>query len=113
MANQTKAKDSTGHPGPQAGRAPPKRGEPLGQNGEYVVQIDVPLAEAEPGTYMGQHVEARLTPVQGAALNRLFTALHKQGETLQGGRHVDTRADAMRWLLEQVSEARAGEAPEE
>ena len=68
----------------------------------YSVRIDVPLLEPDPGTYEGKHVEARLTAVQGRALNLLFTALHKQGRTLKGGRHVDSRADAVRWLLERM-----------
>ncbi len=78
-------------------------------NGEHTVRIDVPLAEPGPDTYVGKHVEARLTAEQGEILNYLFTALHGQGATLRSKRHVDTRADAVRWLLERVGAVMARE----
>ena len=56
------------------------------------------------------HVEAQLTREQTLALNRLFVGLDAGSYRLKAttshpnGRRVQSKADAVRWLLEQIGE---------
>jgi len=70
-----------------------------------IVQVSVPLAELKPNEYLNTHVDARLDPDQRVALRRLYNALWQQHAHLASGRHVESAADAVRWLLEAVVEA--------
>jgi 2-keto-4-pentenoate hydratase len=70
------------------------------------VRLTVPLAELEDG-YAARHVDLQLTQRQRKNLRRLRVALHERGEKIQGRsgqqtRHVDSAADAVRWLLERL-----------
>jgi hypothetical protein len=55
-------------------------------------------------SYVGRRVNLELTsPRQRAAVARLLAGLSTQRAALANGRRVETRADALRWLLESLS----------
>jgi len=74
------------------------------------VTPEIPLSTASlDGIYVPDsltHLQARLTIQQGRTLKRLYLALHEGHATLTDGRHVDSHADAFRWLLEAIDGAR-------
>lgn len=55
--------------------------------------------------YCEQHVDARFTTGQATAARLLLECLKDKHVCLAGGRHVETTADTVRWLLEQVASA--------
>jgi hypothetical protein len=66
------------------------------------VTLEAPLAVLDAG-YLSRHVEARLnTELQRQALRRLTQGLRQAGEVLEDGRRVQSQADAIKWLLEQL-----------
>lgn len=69
------------------------------------VQISVPLEVAEPDGYVSTHVEVRLSGRQAVGLHRLWRTLNRRDERTLNGKHVQSRADAVRWLLEELAEA--------
>jgi hypothetical protein len=65
--------------------------------------IIVPLGAIQNG-YLSNHVEARLaTDKQRRNMRRVLQGLRQRGEKLENGRFVDTQADAVKWLLEQLN----------
>ena len=65
-----------------------------------VAVLKVPLmGKFNPG--LG-HVDAQLDRKQMSTMRRLQYALDRGNYRLNSGRHVHTRADAVRWLLEQI-----------
>lgn len=67
---------------------------------------DVPLGRLDPAAYRSRHVEVgHMTPDQATALKRLAIGLDQQGARLANGKHIDSNADAVRWLLEQLGDA--------
>lgn len=65
--------------------------------------FSVPLGNVPNDAYLSRHVEARLDRSQALALKRLMAGLRKRNDELRSGRPVVTPADAVRWLLEQVT----------
>lgn len=66
-------------------------------------QVYFPLGEMRDGTYLPEHVEARLTdPHQRRTLKRLLIGLQAEHAQLASGRHVDNYADVVRYLLEKL-----------
>lgn len=51
------------------------------------------------------HVDARLSVGHRVTLARIRTELARRHATLKDGRHVETVADVVRWMLEQVEAA--------
>lgn len=67
------------------------------------VTVELPVAGGE-STIL--HIDARLTtPTQQRAMSSLATALKATHAQTANGDHVDTAAQAIRWLLEQVAAA--------
>ena len=64
------------------------------------VVIQAPVRPVAKGSYVCRHVETRLTSQMADQLKAIFTGLHAVGATLSNGRHVDTTAQAVCWLLE-------------
>ena len=64
--------------------------------------IQVPLGEFREG-FLSSHVEARLaTEKQRQNLRRMLVGLRASGAKLENGRFVNTQADLIKWLLEQL-----------
>ena len=59
------------------------------------------LASPPAEHYQTNRIDAALTPHQTAAMARLKHTLFLRHAMLDGGRHVESAADAVRWLLEQ------------
>lgn len=72
--------------------------EPQGDQAELLIYVS---RAASPG-YRTNRIDTRLDDVQSRGLRALFDGLHQRHEKLANGRHVDSPADAVRWLLEQV-----------
>ncbi len=76
--------------------------------GPQLVPITCPLAELCGDGHFANpqagHVAARLDSRQATALNRIFRGLDDTGARMGNGKRVFSRADAVRWLLEQLSE---------
>lgn len=75
-----------------------------------VIAVEVPMADEITG-YTPRHVEARLTVDQATALQRLRVALAAAGARTQtaasgSARPVQSAADAVRWLLDRLGEAK-------
>jgi len=69
-----------------------------------VVEIAVPLAPLDEAAYMSSHVEVRRLDVpQRTALRRLRNGLNAAGARLANTKFVESPADAVRWLLEQIA----------
>lgn len=75
------------------------------------VEIHVPLGPvSDPAAYVKQHVDVWLSPTQGAGLKRLLSGLVAAHAVLPKdssapyGRHVQTHADAVRWMFESIGE---------
>ncbi len=71
------------------------------------VSLTAPVAELADGhgsNPQSGHVAARLDRRQAVALNRLFHGLDQAGVRMANGKRVFSRADAVRWLMEQLTE---------
>ena len=70
--------------------------------------IECPLAELSGDGYFANpdsgHVAARLDRRQALALNRLYRGLDQTGARMANEKRIFSRADAVRWLLEQLGE---------
>lgn len=88
-----------------------RRNGPL--EGEGEVQSDVfttdtcelklPIAPLPVQGYTPQHLDVILSAKQGSALRRLTMGMEQAGARLERGAPVRSHADAVRFLLEQVS----------
>lgn len=69
--------------------------------------IEAPIGEPGPG-YTSMHVEVRFQATeshQAESLKRLAAGLRDTREVLRNGREVRTAADAVRWVLEKLSDS--------
>ena len=66
--------------------------------------IKAPMGEIGSG-YVSDHVEARLGPQQAKSMKSLVAGLIDVREKLENGREVRTSADAVRWMLEKLSDS--------
>jgi hypothetical protein len=73
------------------------------------VTLDIPIGDPGDG-YRQRHVQLQLSPRQAQGLALVSCGLVKA--KLENGRLVQSRADALRWLLEQVA-AKNTKPPEE
>jgi hypothetical protein len=67
-------------------------------------ELMLPMAPATTSAYIPTHVDVHLSVTQAAALRRVFDGLQARAVRLENGRFVQTGADAVRWILEQVAE---------
>lgn len=63
--------------------------------------VEIPLGELHDG-YLSNHVEARLDDKQRRNMRRMLHGLRQRGTVMANGRFVETNADAIRWMLEQL-----------
>lgn len=78
---------------------------PKKQTTETEATIPTVLIEApfiEQGGYVAEHVELRLYPQQKRVLGGILRGLKEQHALLKNGRHVESLAHAILWMLEQV-----------
>jgi hypothetical protein len=77
------------------------------QEGE--VAIVVPLTDAVDITYVPRKLQVPFQSPTDAGLGRVAArvrdALRNRHEQLRGGRHVESIADTVRWMLERVDDA--------
>jgi hypothetical protein len=68
------------------------------------VIIEVPLLNVHETAYRPRHLNVQLNAMEADAMKRLLAGLDVRGDRVGGpdGRRVQTAADAVRWLLEQV-----------
>lgn len=71
---------------------------------ELTVIIEIPVAVPTDSAYRTRQIHAKLTQRQADAARVLFDGLYAQDATLANGHHVDTPADAIKWLLEQIAD---------
>lgn len=70
------------------------------------VKLSAPMAETlDPSECLPRHVALTLDAKQGHGFKRLFKGLDETNARLAGGRRVASKADVLRWLLEQFSMA--------
>jgi hypothetical protein len=81
---------------------PPPPPEPAKEVEITEKAITVPLATSQRG-HVPRHVEVQLSLSQGRALKSLQIALEESRMRKDNGRPVVSKADAIRWLLEQLS----------
>ena len=62
----------------------------------------VPYAIRLPEGYVARHFEVQLSQQHAEKLRRLAYALNRDDRRLKNDRHVESGADAIRWLLEQL-----------
>lgn len=85
------------------------------------IHATLPLGEIPRAAFVGRllrdrhHVEAQLDTPQSIMLRQLQLGLKEQGAELANGRLVESGADVVRYLLEQLmlSRERAGAMPRE
>ncbi len=68
------------------------------------VTITVPHTEPLPLVYKARHADVQLDARHAEALRRVHDALVGRAR-LHNGRPVDTTADVVRWLIEQIADA--------
>lgn len=73
------------------------------QTGE--VSVVLPLAPVNLQAYIPLHAEVRFTRDQGIALKQVYTALNDAGARMDNKRYVQSYADALRYVMEQVAKA--------
>jgi hypothetical protein len=65
-----------------------------------IATIEAPWRPCAPGGHVARILEVRLTHRAAEQLKRIFTGLYAEHQRLRNGRHVDTLAHAVCWLLE-------------
>lgn len=68
-----------------------------------VVQIAAPVVELDHPAPAQVQISVRLYGPHAAAFLRVFHGLRAANGLLSDGRHVDTLADTVRWLVEQAA----------
>lgn len=87
-------------------------GNRTAEPGLVAISIDVPVGPAPAaGEYASRRADVRLDERTARALRRVTVALDRRGARLADGKRVvDSAADAVNWILEQIAAAvEAGE----
>lgn len=71
------------------------------------LKIEIPLAKSAMG-YASKHVEVRFDQDQRDTLRRIHDALIERNAKLRSGRRVNSNADVVRWMVDQVAAAQPG-----
>lgn len=72
-------------------------------DGVSEVTITIPLGESE--STSGFRIDVDLGVHKGRAFNRVRVALDEQGARLSHGRRIQSNADVVRWLSEEIDRA--------
>lgn len=89
---------------------PPKVDDPVFVDRAALIEVQLRTVTVNAG-YTSKHVDCQLTQLQAETLKELTRAAHDGHAKLMptgrypSGQHVDTPADAIRWLLEQLAGA--------
>jgi len=67
--------------------------------------IEASSSPCEPGGHMARFIDVRLTRLAAEQLKGIFTGLYEEHQRLSNGRHIDTLAHAVCWLLENFNKA--------
>lgn len=67
-----------------------------------LIEVAVPIADFPIGAYVTRHVEVQLDERQATTLKRLLAGLDRAGRRLANQRRVQSHADALKWLLEEL-----------
>jgi len=67
--------------------------------------IELPLGSVCSSAYLSRHVDGHLDATQRMALRQIQNGLDAHGARLKNGRYVQSGIDAVRWVLEQFSNA--------
>jgi hypothetical protein len=73
------------------------------------VSIPFPIGDSVKDGFCGRHLDIRLTRVQAQTMRRLQQGLNETDSRMANGKHVDSAADVVRWMLDQVAAVDAGE----
>lgn len=68
------------------------------------VIIEIPVRPFDPNIYRTNQLHLRLTQRQADAMRVIFDGLHDAKAKLESGKHVDSPADAVKWILEKVAD---------
>ena len=66
-------------------------------------RLTLPLGSVEEAEYLSSHIQAQLNRQQALGLKRVRRGLETSGARLNCGKIVATNADAVRYMLEQVT----------
>lgn len=86
----------------------PDLGDPFAEEAAFrVITIEIPIGDMSKTGYITGHVEVNhLSANQKQGLNRLWNGLRESRATLRDReREVNTPADAIRWLLDNIAAA--------
>lgn len=73
---------------------------------EQTALVEVPLGEVAAAEYLSRHVEVRWkTEQQKLAFRRMWRGLQVRGAKTFDNRPVTRPGDALRWLMEQLSDS--------
>ena len=84
---------------PPPSPAAPEAAEPVFPK----VTITVPLGDEAPVGYVSPRIDMSMGSREAAAFHRVFTGLKESGARLSSGNYVNTRSDAVKWIMEQVA----------
>lgn len=77
-------------------------GQLVEELGPGVATIQVPVAQIAAGNYAAMHVNLNLDKEQARTLKQLRAGLDQAGARLREGRRVQSSADTIRYLLENL-----------
>lgn len=69
-----------------------------------MLTITIPTAEPPKGGYISQHCDVQLDRDQARTLRRIVEGLDRQQATTKNGKRVLKPADAVRWMLENLTD---------
>lgn len=67
------------------------------------IVIEAPMGGLDEG-YLSRHVQVQLNGHQRETLRRLVNGLRDSDERLADGKAIESNADAVKWILEQLAE---------
>lgn len=68
------------------------------------VLIEIPVMPFDASKYRTNQLHLRLTQRQADAMRVIFDGLHEAKRKLDSGKHVDSPADAVKWILERIAD---------
>ena len=68
-----------------------------------IATVKVPMAPIGEEGYKARHIQVQLEGVEAVKMKSLFQGLDQEGARLANGRRVMSNADAIRWMLQNLS----------